>query len=559
MKQYLAGFIIDNLTDVFENKTSEKKVAKELALWLSYFQLNSKSGFENNKIDYSSILAVLINLIQRGLPTKLNKYALETIVNKSSFLSFNKNESVIELNSKELSNEINNLILRSLHIIDPRINKTQLKHTYNQSFEKFGSDYEENFLFTELPNSIGIVGDFLSQLLVSQRSISSIIKGKIELDVLPDGIKNNFEEQKTDFSIQYPYSAEGKPIGIVIEIDGSQHLLPEQIFLDTERDRAVANSGWSNTLRIKTSEFGSNKITKKIKDILIPAITNEYIKACYNNYKNPIWLTDLGKEVLEVTLMPFGIARIQRTLIEAISHNILKTDATKWKIAILERDIPCAHLAIEDFKKLVEAINQLTNAPLLFPEIELQVYATDEFIKSKFQHSSAKSIKNFNISEPYDLVIDTALLDRRIVSIAANAKEVICLRSVYFPDTSRIIASTNSIIYKPFCNNKNDEGKWVIDNTEITKSIEYILQSVFRKKSFRHDQLPIINNALQCKSVIGLLPTGGGKSLTYQISALLQPGICLVINPIRSLMKDQVDGLLRNNIDCNFKPYSLNV
>jgi ATP-dependent DNA helicase RecQ len=58
-----------------------------------------------------------------------------------------------------------------------------------------------------------------------------------------------------------------------------------------------------------------------------------------------------------------------------------------------------------------------------------------------------------------------------------------------------------------------------------------------------------MHNALQCKSVIGLLPTGGGKSLTYQLSALLQPGICLVIDPIRSLMKDQVDGLYRNNID----------
>ena len=58
-----------------------------------------------------------------------------------------------------------------------------------------------------------------------------------------------------------------------------------------------------------------------------------------------------------------------------------------------------------------------------------------------------------------------------------------------------------------------------------------------------------MHNALQCKSVIGLLPTGGGKSLIYQLSALLQPGICLVIDPIRSLMKDQVDGLNRNLID----------
>ena len=73
---------------------------------------------------------------------------------------------------------------------------------------------------------------------------------------------------------------------------------------------------------------------------------------------------------------------------------------------------------------------------------------------------------------------------------------------------------------------------------------------LFRKQDFRPGQTPILNRALQYKSVIGLLPTGGGKSLTYQIAAMLQPGVTLVIDPLRSLMKDQYDGLIGAGIDC---------
>ena len=72
----------------------------------------------------------------------------------------------------------------------------------------------------------------------------------------------------------------------------------------------------------------------------------------------------------------------------------------------------------------------------------------------------------------------------------------------------------------------------------------------FRKEDFRPGQLPILSRAIQNQSVIGLLPTGGGKSLTYQLAAFLQPGISLIIDPLVSLMKDQYDGLINAGIDC---------
>lgn len=552
MKQFQAGFILDNLTDVFENKSSRQQAFKELAKWCSHFIVDSKSKFEENKIDYDPNFAVLINLIQRGLPTKLNKFAIDFLVSKSSFLSFDdENESSIVINYNKLSDESKDLIFRSLHLIEPRLEINTQKNNYQQSWEKLGSSFEENFVYNDLPITLGSNGQAFIQLLDSQRSLLNIVKSTQDLEKIQPSVKNNFEEQRTDFSIEFPYYAKDKPKGIVIEIDGPQHNVGDQLYLDTERDKIVAEMGWHNTLRIKTSEFSSTQFVNKIKTILIPAINNEYVKNCIDNFKKPIWSDEIGTEIIQLCLIPFGVARIQKTFIEAVAHAKLENGNDVWKIAVLERDIPCGQLAIDDLLKLINSINELNTNPLELPKIELSIFSTNEFLCSNFQISTAKPIDSFSENDFYDLVIDISILERFSHKniLFPNAKEVISIRSVHYFDAQRTTATSELISYKPFCAKNIENGNWIIENDSVKEALDYLLQSVFRKRNFRAGQLPIMHNALQCKSVIGLLPTGGGKSLTYQLSALLQPGICLVIDPIRSLMKDQVDGLLRNNID----------
>lgn len=144
----------------------------------------------------------------------------------------------------------------------------------------------------------------------------------------------------------------------------------------------------------------------------------------------------------------------------------------------------------------------------------------------------------------------------QLISINNDLHSYACLLQTDNPDSNTFdnILTDRNIKYRKFGKVVEDEkdGKYFqhfeYKTLKQNNALLYLLNNLFRKSKFKAGQEAIINRALIGKDVIGLLPTGGGKSLTFQICALLQPGVTIVVDPINSLMKDQYDKLIENGI-----------
>jgi len=89
------------------------------------------------------------------------------------------------------------------------------------------------------------------------------------------------------------------------------------------------------------------------------------------------------------------------------------------------------------------------------------------------------------------------------------------------------------------------------------QGLENALKQFFGHDCFRPGQRQIVEEALQDRDLLVIMPTGGGKSLCFQLPALLKPGVTVVVSPLIALMQDQVDTLQENGIGATFLNSSL--
>ena len=95
------------------------------------------------------------------------------------------------------------------------------------------------------------------------------------------------------------------------------------------------------------------------------------------------------------------------------------------------------------------------------------------------------------------------------------------------------------------------------DSFSLREHAKRLLTDTFGYADFRKGQWEVIENILQRRNTVAIFPTGGGKSLCFQIPAMMMSGTTVVISPLISLMKDQVDSLVKKGVAASFLSSSL--
>lgn len=524
-KQFHAAYQLDAVGKALHE--IDKKKLEGLYKNLSDFEIQTPFDIGASIYeDVHPILAVLNNIITRGLPTKASPSLEE------AFKEFGNQLHADELGG--ISYDIHNLkseeLFLAMHLIDSRWQIS--KDNYNR--DVLDSELELTYITEK-------VSPILRQLLQPQRLLSTISSTPVP------------HSQRVDFALEFPYATNSKGVvhkGCVVEIDGDRyHSKANQHLSDRQRDQVLTTSNWY-CVRIKENEI-DNPFS------CCSYLESDYVRCCEQAYTKPFdkdW-----SNILQLVLSPIATARLEKTIVEALMTGVLDISASSWKVLVKEHDVPCAALAFEELQEMFNHLTSLSTeySNMKFPEIELTIVSTDDFAASPLHHRPINHrvlVGEYHSNTEFDMVIDFAMLRRNglekigFSDFKCKNKCYFFVRSAHYHRSERQIYTSDRIHYSPIAI-PNNKGKFDSIGDKV-KLLEYFLKMLFRKEELRQGQIPILNRALQYKSVIGLLPTGGGKSLTYQLAAMLQPGVTLVIDPLRSLMKDQYDGLMASGIDC---------
>ncbi|MBD8032913.1 RecQ family ATP-dependent DNA helicase [Solibacillus merdavium] len=328
---------------------------------------------------------------------------------------------------------------------------------------------------------------FLADLFIAECPITAIVNN------------SDLEKQSVDFYNPF--------LKVVIEIDGKSHIDNNQKKLDKFRDKHLKAAG-VEVVRLTTKQV-ADKDYKGLMSIL---------RSQYKLYRGNIsmfetYLQNPNEYQLHTQLTE--IYRFQMVLIELLKNEVISLNDDDWSFTVnKDQQIESFTIALEDLQKWMIEIAFLLNLEISFPKINIGVKRTKSAL-----HIDLLVGKYWD-----DLLVDSS---------------IIYVREDYFEEVNNRVINTNYII------------EYHLEEEKHKRSLQYVLEVLYGYKEFNSGQLSIIINTLNRNHTVGLLPTGGGKSLTYQMCTFLQPAISFVVAPIKSLMVDQIQNLkFKHYIDC---------
>lgn len=292
---------------------------------------------------------------------------------------------------------------------------------------------------------------------------------------------------------------------LLVEVDGAQHSSHTEV--DRARDKAMEAVG-VHVVRVPAAEVraGRGAAMDELRRLLEaePAQTGPE--------------TDLSRALRWAKF----IHQVQLALLVALRGGWLQIDRT-WKITVVVpaglREDPNAgmlvSLAAKELVKLLRRLAYLYGQAFVPPELKLRVVTS----------GSAAGPKAGVLIAPADGSADR-------LPVAGDARFLIS--DLIFPRDIRVppARATPARLARP-----------------VKRVVQWFLQYLFRKPRLWEGQWETIERCLKGLDSVVLLPTGGGKSIAFQLAALLLPGRCVVVDPIISLIEDQIDNLAAVGID----------
>ena len=442
-------------------------------------------NLEDEYIDnvFYPTICVLKNILQRGVPTLMSSFLQDKIGKLHTRDDYKKSYPLIDNNTPTWNWTI----------------KGSEDKDYFPAKDFFYKNIEQDFADCK----------FIQNLMIPEVAINDIVQDNSYR-------AKRFVNQKVDFYLPQ--------VRLVIEIDGKQHEEAEQKTKDILRDNYLSEHK-VETIRFTTDELTTrtSSYKEKVKRIKTKLAMlyyeqrdnanpteikiNEY-KNCYVN----------GVDLSNPNYYATAIIRFQILILELLATGRLQFDKP-WNLEIHCCDIQgFADLAIDDLFNWFDNLFILRNIVIQKPTINIT------YVEHIDRFSMADSVK-----------IDFSLLKRYTDENVINP-HVIYVRTDYFDNYDYFKVSTAKVIEYPSSIKRNEHALLFLAWNLVLQSYSDL---EYKSIKFREGQFDIIANALTRRHTIGLLPTGSGKSICYQLACLLQPAISFVVCPIKSLMIDQ--------------------